>query len=245
MGPFILLIALGGSSLSIQGAEPSYPECSLAADRDVARLARSSVRPEVLAVSASDRGLRSLARSRVLREVRSLRVCGDDAGLRALARSRHLGALEELTVVAWGGPLEVDTVIALVSSPRLRGVRALHLVSGDSEAEKTIAGDAATALIEHLALPALRELDLSWTYLTEAQLIAIARAPWTAQLERLDLVYTALSPAIGDAFVAERTRLASLTWLSLGYGVGGGSGGDDPARLEAAYGTVFHRSWDE
>jgi hypothetical protein len=181
-------------SVVVQGDQFTYPECSLASDEEVAALTRDDAlsAADSLYVAASGDAIAVLARSKRLRGLTSLHVCTDDAGVRALARSKHLGGLEELTITASGEPLAADTVKRLVRARGLRKkLRSLRFVAGDSEAEKTLDDAGFLAIAEHLDLPALRVLDLSWHYwIPDDTIAAVQTAPWGSQLDTLLLCHT-------------------------------------------------------
>jgi hypothetical protein len=181
-------------SIVVQGDQWTYPECSLASDDEVAALTRDAAlsAADSLYVAAGGDAIAVLARSKRLRGLRSLHVCTDDAGVLALARSKHLGGLEELTITASGGPLAADTVKRVVTSRALRKhLRALRFVAGDSEAEKTLDDAGFLAIAEHLDLPELRRLDLSWHYwIPDDTIAAVQNAPWASQLDALLLCHT-------------------------------------------------------
>jgi hypothetical protein len=236
---FVLVVqpARGDQRLIVEGHE-DYPRCSRAADAIVEELARSAKlrRVRALAVAASAKGMKALAASRYLSGLRTLSICTDDAGVAALAASPYVSSVTELSIFS-EEQLRPETITRLVTSRHLRKLRVLRFIAGDSEAEHTIGPDGLQALVQHMALPGLKELDLRWNPLDETSVIALLAADFVEKLERLDLCHTAFSDAVADLLIARKRQLPHMNHVCISYGIVGGP--SEPLdRIRAAYGAV-------
>ncbi len=153
------------------------------------------------------RGLAALARSPGLSHLHTLEIGYQPLGDAAVAQLTALPALTSLSVsrtalagpgarallevaVGWldlsDNPLPEGALAGLGAlSPRLRSVSFKQSGLGASDA----------AVLAGLPAPALRSVDLSMTKLDDAGLAALARAPWLAQLEALNVSYAGGSGA--------------------------------------------------
>ena len=153
------------------------------------------------------RGLAALARSPGLGHLHSLEIGYQPLGDAAVALLTALPALTSLSVsrtelmgpgarallevaVGWldlsDNPLPEGALTGLTAlSRRLRSVSFKQSGLGASDA----------AVLAGLAAPALRSVDLAMTKLGDAGLSALARAPWLAQLDGLNVSYAGGSGA--------------------------------------------------
>lgn len=173
-------------------------------------------------------------------QIEALSLCTDDAGVRQLARTPALASLERLELSVPMSPLTGTAVEALLTSPHLQGLEQLALRGGDSEAEATLGPEAWRALLQHLDLPGLTHLDLSWTLPTEEQVVELLQRPWIDRLEILDLEQTHLTPRI-RAILTERGPWPGLEQLCISNHVVPASGADVEA-VAARFGDRFAHS---
>jgi uncharacterized protein (TIGR02996 family) len=136
----------------------------------------------------------------------------DNVGV--LLRSRYLANLTRLTVegVDDNGHLDLAGVRALVGSKYLGKLEALSL-SGNWLNEQ---GSHRTVryFLKKANYPALRELDLSWACLLDADAEALAATPWVARLRVLNLWHNSIGDR-GVRALLESPHLAKVELLDL------------------------------
>jgi hypothetical protein len=116
-----------------------------------------------------------------------------DAGLIALAQQPSLSSLRTLYIQEC--ELSAEACRALATCAPLRGLRTLSL-------NHNIIGDEGAAWLAQGEWPALRELQLWRCGISDAGARALARAPWTAHLDRLDLTDNPIYQEGRDALAA-------------------------------------------
>lgn len=111
-----------------------------------------------------------------------------------MAKCDHLANLHELNLGA-NGTLGTPGLRALLASPHLKELRALHLNACN------LGDEAVASFVGCTALPNLRYLNLSGNRIGPAGAARLARAGWLSQLERLDVEANPLGDAGVHALV--------------------------------------------
>jgi uncharacterized protein (TIGR02996 family) len=163
-------------------------------------------------MTLGENALEDLAFSAHLRAIQRLELCTirtSARGLRILLRSDGLPHLRELTLRASDPDLEI--LSALVSG-------ALAEVARLDLAAVGLLDDGATSLAD-LALPALRDLGLSSCGIGLAGGLALAQAPWLANLRSLDLAGNRPGDSLLRLLAGPLGNLTRLSLANAGLGV--------------------------
>lgn len=221
------------NAYGVVGEEREWLAGLLAGGEELARL-------RGLGVPADDLTCPALARSRPLKNLRSLSLwveCDDLVSFRRLAGSPLLESLQRLEVLVTdrggGAPQPAELVAALLGGGRLGRLTSLSISSSWSGAEGylELLARRRPAGLRELALHAgpevatlarfpdlcrgLAALDVSQSPLTDEGAAALSSCPALAGLERLNIGQTGLTAA-GVAALRRGRFLSCLTHLALG-----------------------------
>jgi uncharacterized protein (TIGR02996 family) len=186
-------------------------------DNQVAQLARWEGLRRLLhlgfhGMTLGEDALEDLAWSAHLSAIQCLELCSfrtSARGLRILLRSDGLPLLRELTLRASDPDLEI---LSALMSGALAQVARLDL------AAVGLLDDGATGLAE-VALPALRDLGLAGCGIGLAGGLALAQAPWLANLRSLDLEGNRPGDSLPRLLAGPLGNLTRLSLANAGLGV--------------------------